>query len=194
MEEGFAMDASYTGDKICELRKKKNMTQKELAKLLNVTNKAVSKWECGKNFPDLILLQPLAEILGTSVSDLLGLEKNLSDDTIAVISAISQQEKRSIKISLYQFTFFAMLTGILYLIFHFLITGSNISGEDFWYWERIILTFNVVVFMNGALMLEKLHKKFTSPKDFRWPADRDTILFANFKIQIALWKEKLKRL
>ena len=57
------MDASYTGEKISELRKEKGLTQKDLAELLNVTNKAVSKWECGKNFPDLALLQPLAEVL-----------------------------------------------------------------------------------------------------------------------------------
>lgn len=41
------MDASYTGEKISELRKEKGLTQKDLAELLNVTNKAVSKWECG---------------------------------------------------------------------------------------------------------------------------------------------------
>ena len=50
------MDASNTGEKISELRKEKGLTQKDLAELLNVTNKAVSKWECEKNFPDLALL------------------------------------------------------------------------------------------------------------------------------------------
>ena len=187
------MDASFTGTKICELRKQKNMTQKELAELLNVTNKAVSKWECGKNFPDLVLLHPLADILGTSVSDLLGSEKELSEDTIAVISAISQQEKRAIKVSLYQFVLFAMVTSALYFVFHFLITVSNISGDDFWHWERVVLVFSVMVLINGSLMLEKLHKKFTSQKDFRWPADNDAILFTNMKIQIALWMETIKR-
>lgn len=41
------MDAFYTGKKISGLRKEKGLTQKDLAELLNVTNKAVSKWECG---------------------------------------------------------------------------------------------------------------------------------------------------
>ena len=47
---GRTMDASYTGEKISELRKEKGLTQKDLAELLNVTNKAVSKWECGDSF------------------------------------------------------------------------------------------------------------------------------------------------
>lgn len=50
------MDASYTGVQISTLRRQKDMTQKELARLLHVTDKAVSKWERGRNFPDLILL------------------------------------------------------------------------------------------------------------------------------------------
>lgn len=49
------MNAEYTGKKIAELRKNKDMTQKELAEKLHVTDKAVSKWERGVNFPDLEL-------------------------------------------------------------------------------------------------------------------------------------------
>lgn len=52
-QEVINMDASYTGNKIFELRKKSRLTQKELAEMLHVTDKAVSKWERGMNFPDL---------------------------------------------------------------------------------------------------------------------------------------------
>ena len=55
------MNAEYTGKKIAELRKEKNLTQKELAKKLHVTDKAVSKWERGVNFPDLGLMEALAD-------------------------------------------------------------------------------------------------------------------------------------
>ena len=105
------MDAAYTGERISSLRKERGMTQQELAELLHVTNKAVSKWERGKNFPDLPLLQLLAEILGTTVSDLLGVEQPITDDTIAVLTAISQQEQKAIKRSLYQFIIMAMLSS-----------------------------------------------------------------------------------
>lgn len=47
------------------------MTQQELADMLHVTNKAVSKWECGRSLPDLAMLEPLARALEVSVEELL---------------------------------------------------------------------------------------------------------------------------
>lgn len=55
---------------IAERRKEKGMTQKQLAELLGVTDRAVSKWERGKSFPDVSLLLPLCEALSISTSEL----------------------------------------------------------------------------------------------------------------------------
>lgn len=65
------MDAKATGLFITELRKQKGLTQKNLAELLKVTDKAVSRWETGKGLPETSLLKPLSDILGVSVSELL---------------------------------------------------------------------------------------------------------------------------
>lgn len=65
------MDAKATGLFITELRKQKGLTQKILAELLKVTDKAVSRWETGKGLPETSLLKPLSDILGVSVSELL---------------------------------------------------------------------------------------------------------------------------
>lgn len=65
------MDAGKTGRFISERRKSINLTQKELANKLNITDKAVSKWERGLSFPDISILIPLAEILNISLYDLL---------------------------------------------------------------------------------------------------------------------------
>ena len=65
------MDAEKTGKFICEKRKAINLTQKELAEKLHITDKAVSKWERGLSFPDISILIPLAEILNISLYDLL---------------------------------------------------------------------------------------------------------------------------
>lgn len=54
------MDNQKFGAFVARLRKEQNLTQKELADRLNVTDKAVSKWETGKGFPDVKLLEPLA--------------------------------------------------------------------------------------------------------------------------------------
>ncbi len=65
------MDARKTGIFIAKSRKAVNMTQKELADKLNITDKAISKWERGLSFPDISFLIPLSEILNISLYDLL---------------------------------------------------------------------------------------------------------------------------
>lgn len=65
------MNQYVTGIVIKQLREKKKLTQHELADKLNVTDKAVSKWETGKSYPDITLLESLAKSLDVSVSELL---------------------------------------------------------------------------------------------------------------------------
>ncbi|MBQ5754348.1 MAG: helix-turn-helix transcriptional regulator [Oscillospiraceae bacterium] len=56
---------------VAQLRKEKGLTQKDLARRLFISDKAVSKWETGANIPDTSLLLPLAELLGVTVTELL---------------------------------------------------------------------------------------------------------------------------
>ena len=65
------MDHYVTGAAIKELREKYRMTQAELAEKLCVSDKAVSKWETGRGFPDVSLLEPLSRALHISVPELL---------------------------------------------------------------------------------------------------------------------------
>ncbi len=65
------MDLNKIGKFISEERKKKNYTQKQLADILNISDRTISKWECGKGFPEVSLLQPLCKALGISVNELL---------------------------------------------------------------------------------------------------------------------------
>ncbi len=60
------------GSRIAALRRKKNMTQEELAAALGVTPQAVSKWENDLSCPDITLLPQLSKLLGVSVDELLG--------------------------------------------------------------------------------------------------------------------------
>ncbi|MBQ5951151.1 MAG: helix-turn-helix domain-containing protein [Lachnospiraceae bacterium] len=80
------MDRYVTGAVIRRLREEKKLTQEELADRLFVSSKAVSKWETGHGFPDISLLEPLANALGISVIELLSGEdvqnKNPASDML----------------------------------------------------------------------------------------------------------------
>ncbi len=65
------MDTYVTGITIKNLREKKGLTQTELADILGVSSKAVSKWETAKGLPDISLIEPLANALSVSVMELM---------------------------------------------------------------------------------------------------------------------------
>lgn len=70
------MDTVKTGNLIAEARKELHLTQNDLAQRLHVSPQAVSKWERGLSFPDVSLLEPLAQQLGLTVSELLSGKRN----------------------------------------------------------------------------------------------------------------------
>lgn len=76
------MNNNATGTFIAQLRKENNLTQKQLAEKLNVTDKAISRWETGKGYPDILMLIPLCKVLGISVNELLTGEKIDKDKII----------------------------------------------------------------------------------------------------------------
>ena len=130
------MKASYTGEKILRFRKENGMTQRELAEKLHVTDKAISKWERGLNYPDLLILPELAKVLGTSVSDLLGLEEEISDTTLKVIAELTQQEKKEILKWLKMYFLIGISQGFLYVAFIIVIAldGYYIKTHTIQYW------------------------------------------------------------
>lgn len=65
------MNSYVTGQTIRRLREEKQITQAALAQQLNVSDKAVSKWETGKGYPDITLIEPLSRALGVSAVELL---------------------------------------------------------------------------------------------------------------------------
>lgn len=67
------------GEFLYTLRKEKGMTQAELADRLDITNKAVSKWETGESFPETAQLVPIARIFGVSVDELLKGERDINN-------------------------------------------------------------------------------------------------------------------
>lgn len=85
---GVEMDNKKMGNFISELRKAKNMTQKELAEKLNITDKAVSKWERGLGYPDITLVSSLADILEVTVNELLNGERTVEATVVCDVNTI----------------------------------------------------------------------------------------------------------
>lgn len=128
------MDAKVTGLFIVELRKRKGFTQKELAKKLGVTDKAISRWETGKGLPDTSLLKPLANILGVSVGELLSGKsieaEQMKDQTDRIILEsldYSQENKELSKILRYLFAGIVVAIGGM---FFSLVMDSFFSGAE----------------------------------------------------------------
>lgn len=72
-----------TGTTIKRLREKQNLTQKELADKIMVSDKAVSKWETQRGLPDLCVIEDLAKALGVSPSELLTGDLKINENTSA---------------------------------------------------------------------------------------------------------------
>lgn len=78
------MNSITIGEKIAKLRKEKGLTQSQLAEMISVSNKTISRWETGEGYPEISLLVPLAKALGVSTDYLL---KDASDEGAQTQSA-----------------------------------------------------------------------------------------------------------
>ncbi|MGL5330962.1 MAG: helix-turn-helix domain-containing protein [Peptostreptococcaceae bacterium] len=73
------MDSRKIGELIYNLRKEKNLTQKQISDKMSISDKTISKWERGQGCPDIALLPELSEILGISIDSLLSGEINVNE-------------------------------------------------------------------------------------------------------------------
>ena len=98
------MDQVKTGKFIAEMRKSKGLTQKQLADTLLISDKTVSKWECGNGLPEVSLMLPLCELLGITVNELLTgkrlsseeYKKNAEDNIVKLIKEKNETKFRMI--------------------------------------------------------------------------------------------------
>lgn len=81
------MNQIKTGKFIAETRKAQGLTQKQLADILEISDKTVSKWECGKGLPEVSLMLPLCSALNITVNDL------LSGERVSKIEYINKAEE-----------------------------------------------------------------------------------------------------
>lgn len=98
------MPNQKTGRFLAQLRKEQNLTQEQLAEIIGVSNRSISRWENGNTLPDYSLLQHLAIVLGVTLSDLLAgqrLHENVrTEDCVRLALELVQQEAGSLRRSL----------------------------------------------------------------------------------------------
>lgn len=122
------MDNKKIGNFISTIRKSLKMTQQEIADKLNITNKAVSKWETGEGYPEITILPALAEILGVSTDELLNGEKFQSPSCKADNTSCSKQYEYLLEKALLKFKnahIIAIAVALLGIILSFIITFST---------------------------------------------------------------------
>ena len=120
------MDQEKIGKFILELRKQKGWTQKELAEKVGVSDKTISKWECGNSIPDITYLEALCNSLDISVNELLSGErlsdKSYSEKAEENIMALMKENESNKKGSFLQVIFGVLL---IVLSFAILVLGSS---------------------------------------------------------------------
>lgn len=148
------MDAKKFGTFIATLRKENNMTQVELAQKLQVTDKAVSKWERGLGFPDINTIEPLADALGVSVLEIMRSERiaeteitqdtasAVLTDTFEFVKLQRKAERKSI------FKIAGGVAACLFLIF--LIDGMGWLGFAMVYFPVICLLSGIALLIYGV--------------------------------------------
>ena len=123
------MDVEKISNLIKTKRKEKGLTQEELAQKINVTEKAISRWETGRGTPDISLLVPLSEELGVSVSEILKGKEDKKDEKniLEIVNYIDQTKKKKNK---YVIPIITIVYGVLLLLYlWYLRVDYNVDGH-----------------------------------------------------------------
>lgn len=152
------MDLKIIGNFIKSQRKEKGLTQVELATKLSVSEKTISKWECGYGFPDTTLILPLCKELDITANELLSGKKLSSEEyqTEAEknLLTLKKQQEQDHKFLLTLENVLGYLSSITFIILVFVASFANLST-----WVRILLIvigfIHIVVGIHFCLTIEK---------------------------------------
>lgn len=161
------MEQAKVGKFIAECRKNKNMTQAELAEKLNITDRAISKWETGKGMPDSSIMLELCNELDISVNELLSGEMIKMDDYNEkleqnLIEMVKQKEQSDKKLLTMEIVM-GVITIIMYL--GVVLIASLTEMQD---WIRGLIIFLsttfVVIVCFLLLQIEQVAGYYECPK------------------------------
>ena len=148
------MDQVKIGRFIAECRRGKNLTQMQLAEKLNITDRAVSKWENGRAMPDSSIMIELCSVLGINVNELLSGERiemeNYNKVAEENLLTLKKQKEESDKRLLNIEVIMGIISIIMYLIVIMVVSFSNMQDSTR---VLIIMILTVFVFIECLLAL-----------------------------------------
>ena len=152
------MDLKVIGEFIKTQRKAKKLTQIQLAEKLLVSEKTISKWECGNGFPDTSLILPLCKELDISANELLSGKKLTSEEYQIQaennLLTLKSQQEQSHKFLLTLESVLGYMSSITFIILIFVVSFVNLPT-----WVRIILIvigfIHIVIGIHFCLTIEK---------------------------------------
>ena len=150
------MDQIKIGRFIAECRKNADLTQMQLGERLNITDRAVSKWETGRALPDASLMLQLCDILGISVSELLkgekiGMENNEQRNEQLLLEMAEQLEQKNKTI--WRSMWVLMIVSIIGLLGCLLVAGLLIPEGP---WQLVLILAACVLFLIPCFYALKL--------------------------------------
>ena len=145
------MYAEKFGCFVADRRKELNMTQKDLAAKIHVTDKAISKWERGLGFPDINTIEYLADALGVSITELMKSEKinesTMMDETVdSVIQVAKKDIEERHKIIIYTFAGTAVLITILEILMSISWNAEKLQFTASVPWAAIMPGFLLIIY------------------------------------------------
>ena len=152
------MDQIKIGKFISECRKKQKLTQAELAEKLNITDRAVSKWETGRSLPDASIMLELCDILNVNVNDLLNgevIDMNKYDETKeqVLLDMVKQKEENDKKLLMLEIVI-GVLSTIILLSFCFV--AYLVQMKE---WLKILLVIvGLAISMVGVMFAIKIEQ------------------------------------
>lgn len=185
------MNQVKIGKFIAEERKIRNYTQRELAEILGISDKTISKWECGNGFPEVSLLLPLCSALEITVNELLSGErlqeidyKKKAEENMVNLVKEAQESKKKIILS-------AMVAGLVVIAAVPLFVLSGAFQMEAWL-RFVLISIGICVIVLGimiACILDREAGAFECPEcNYRFVPDMRAYIMGPHTIT----KRKLK--
>lgn len=130
------MDQKKTGGFFKELRKEKGMTQEQLAEQLNVSGRTISRWETGKNMPDLDILIEIADFYEVDIRELIDGERKSEkmnkelEETVLKVADYSNEEKNRLMKRLHILSWIGVVSFIIFIALEVLGLADSGVTED----------------------------------------------------------------